>query len=284
MKNILKKLSQLRRQGQLTRTMIYKLLSNVGLGRFLSFTTQGLRLRMFLSDMTFEAFKSPRNYRTGDKRFLEQVLKPGGLVVDVGANIGMISIRSAKLVGPTGRVIAIEPNPGIAPFCKENIRLNGLENVTVFQTALGAKEGMTSFNCDKSDDCSRVSDKGGVEVPITLLDKVMEIEPTRDIDLLKVDVEGYEFVVLEGAVKSLARTRLIYIEVDASNYAVFGRRTDEMIDLLNYHGFDTFVCDDETGKWSEVKGAITGSVNVIGKKRSERAAMDSPPAVLASHS
>jgi FkbM family methyltransferase len=284
MNNIIQKLSQLHRNGQLARTLFYKLLSKSGIGRLFSFTTQDIRLRLVSSDMTFEAFKTPRNYRTGDKRFLEQVLKPGGLVVDVGANIGMISIRSAKLVGPTGRVIAIEPNPNIAPFCKENIRLNGLENVTVFQTALGAKEGVTSFNCDKSDDCSRVTDKGGIEVPITLLDKVMEIEPTREIDLLKVDVEGYEFVVLEGAVKSLARTRLIYIEVDAANYAVFGRRTGEMIELLNSHGFDTFVSDDETGKWSEIKGAITGSVNVIGKKRSERAAKDSSPAVLASRS
>jgi len=181
-------------------------------------------------------------------------------------------------------VIAIEPNPNIAPFCRENIRLNGFEkNVTVFQTALGAQEGVTSFNCDRSDDCSRVIEKGGVEVPIARLDKVMEVEPTRDIDLLKVDVEGYEFAVLEGATKSLERTRLIYIEVDAANYAHYGRRTEEMIELLNSHGFDTFV-SDEKGKWSEVKGAITGSVNVIGKKRSERLTKDSPAAVIASRS
>jgi FkbM family methyltransferase len=283
MKSFFKKISKLSKEGQLTRTFIYKILMKIGIGRLFSFTTQGLRLRLFPSDMTFEAWKSPDNYRTGDKKFLEQVLKPGGLVVDVGANIGMISIRSAKLVGNSGRVIAIEPNPNIAPFCKENIWLNGVKNVTVFQTALGAHEGMTSFNCDRSDDCSRVIEKGGVEVPITLLDKVMEMEPTREIDLLKVDVEGYEFVVLEGAVKSLKRTRLIYIEVDAANYSHYGRRTEEMIDLLNSHGFDTFV-SDEDGKWSEVTGTITGSVNVIGKKRSERAAKDSPSPVLASHS
>jgi FkbM family methyltransferase len=283
MKSIVTTLSKLKKEGQLARALIYKFLAHTRLGPQFSFTTQGVRLRLFASDMTFEAWKKPTTYRTGDKEFLEHVLKPGGLVVDVGANIGMISIRAAKLVGKSGRVIAIEPNPNIAPFCKENIRLNGLENVTVFQTALGPQEGFTSFNCDRSDDCSRVIERGGVKVPITLLDKLMEIEPTREIDLLKVDVEGYEFAVLEGAVKSLQRTRLIYIEVDAANYAHYGRRTEEMIELLHSHDFETFV-SDEKGKWSEIKGGIIGSVNVIGKKRSERATKDSPSRVLASNS
>ena len=186
---------------------------------------------MFASDMTFEAYKKPDNYRTEDKKFLEQVVKPGGFVVDVGANIGVLTIQAAKMVGKGGRVISIEPNPQVVHFCRENVKLNGLENVTVFQTALGAKEGVTFFNCDPCDDRSRVIEKGGqggVEVPISRLDKIMEAEPTREIDLLKVDVEGYEFVVLEGAVKSLARTRLIYIEVDAANYAHYGRRAEEI--------------------------------------------------------
>lgn len=283
MKNILQTISRLRRDGHFTKTLVFKSVAKTRLGRFFSLSTQGIRLRLFPTDMTLEAWKNPASYRTGDKNFLEQVLKPGGIVVDVGANIGMISIRAAKLVGPTGRVIAIEPNPTIAPFCRENIRLNGLGNVTLIQTALGANDGVVSFHCDQSDDCSRVVEKGGVEVPVARLDKIMETEHVREIDLLKVDVEGYEFLVLEGAVKSLARTRLIYIEVDASNYAHFGRRTEEMLELLNSQGFDTFV-SDENGKWSEVEGAITGSVNVIGKKRAERAPNDASSAVLSSRS
>jgi FkbM family methyltransferase len=238
---------------------------------------------MFSSDMTFEAFKNPADYRKGDKAFLELVVKPGALVVDVGANIGMISIRSARLAGNSGRVIAIEPNPKIAPYCRANVQLNGVTNVTVFQTALGAKEGSTSFNCDHSDDCSRVIEKGGVTVPITTLDKIMETEPARDIDLLKIDVEGYEFVVLEGATESLKRTQLIYIEVDEQNYSVYGRRTEEMTELLNSNGFDTFVTDENTGKWQPVKGTITGSVNVIGKKRKEQTAK-MPTSALAAQS
>jgi len=238
---------------------------------------------MFPSDMTSEAFKSPATYRSGDKAFLEQVLNPGALVVDVGANIGLISIRSAKLVGNSGRVIAIEPNPKIAPFLQENVRLNGLNNVTVFQTALGAKEGVTPFNCDRRDDCSRIIEKGGITVPMTTLDKVIEIEPTRDIDLLKVDVEGYEFVVLEGASKSLKRTKLIYIEVDAANYAIYGRRTEEMTELLEANGFDTFI-SDENGNWHSVTGVITGCANVIGKRRQESLAANASSPAPASQS
>ena len=263
------------------RAIFYKFLSFTRLGSLFNFTTQGTRLRLFPSDMTFEAWKHPATYRSNDKKFLEQVLKPGGLIVDVGANIGMISIRSAKLAGPSGRVIAIEPNPNIAPFCKENIRLNGLENVTVFQTALGAQEGFISFHCDRSDDCSHVVESGGVTVPITTLDKIMEVEPTREIDLLKIDVEGFEMTVLESAPKSLKRTQMIYVEVDAENYAQYGRRTTEVTELLNASGFDLFVAD-ESGKWHPLEGELTYSVNVIGKRRKENVPANASSSALAS--
>jgi FkbM family methyltransferase len=274
--SIINKLWKLQKNGQLGRALIYKFLIRTGLGSRFSFETQGVRLRLFPSDMTFEAFKSPHDYRSPDKAFLEHVLKPGEFVVDVGANIGMISIRSAKLVGNSGKVISIEPNPKVAPLCKANVQLNGLNNVTVIQTALGAHEGTISFNCDPCDDCSRVIEKGaGVTVPITRLDKVLQSEPGREIGLLKVDVEGYEFVVLEGATETLKRTRLIYIEVDAKNYSHYGKKPGDVVALLEANGFDTFVCDENGENWRDIKGFASESFNLIGKRRAESARKDS---------
>ena len=267
--NIIRSLSKLQQNGQLGRALVYKFLIHTRLGSFFSFTTQGVRLKLFPSDMTFEAWKSPSDYRSPDKAFLEHVLKPGALVIDVGANIGMISIRSAKLVGDSGKVIAIEPNPKIAPLCRANIELNGLKNVTVIQTALGAHEGTISFNCDPCDDCSRVVEQGGVTVPITTLDKIMQAEAGRAIDLLKIDVEGYELVVLEGAPECLKRTRLLYIEVDAKNYLHYGKKTGDMAAVLEANGFDTFVCDENGENWREVKDITSESFNLIGKRRAE---------------
>jgi len=266
MKNIGDKLRTLRRDKQLLRALTCKFLFHTGIGRFLTFKVQGMRLRFFHSEMTYEAWKCPGRYRTEDAAFLEKVLRPGGLVVDVGANVGMISIQAAKLIGPSGRVIAIEPNPRIAAFCKENIELNRLDNVTVMQTALGEQVGTIGFNCDRCDDRSRVVNEGGTRVPLTTLDKIMEAHPKTVIDLLKIDVEGYELTVLGGAREALRRTRWLYIEADAPNYAQYGKSVKDVTALLDTQGFDIFI-SYEQGNWQEVNGALPESVNLIGRNR-----------------
>lgn len=266
MKHFVRRLSQLRKEKQLARVLSYKFLVHTGIGRFFSFRSQGLRLRLLSSEMTYESWKTPANYRSDDKAFLERVLRPGDFVVDAGANIGLISMQSAKLVGNSGHVIAIEPNPRIAPILEANLHLNQLRNVTVIQTALGAKDGVTSFACDKCDDRSRVIAEGGISVPIKMLDTIIKTQPARTIKLLKIDVEGYELMVLEGAEESLKRTEWLYIEVDAPNYSRYDKTTGHVTELLDSYGFDTFV-SDEAGNWTRTNGGFSRSVNLIGKKR-----------------
>ena len=266
MNRVYNKVRELSRNGQLMRALSYKCLAETGASRFWSFKVRDIQLRLFKSEMTYEAWKCPSSYRLADEVFLKRVLKPGGMVVDVGANIGMIAMQAAKLVGPSGRVIAIEPNPRILAYCEGNIRLNHLKNVTVFQTALGDQVGNVSFHCDRADDCSRVISEGGITVPITTLDKLMGNEPEDKIDLLKIDVEGFELSVLAGAQQTLRKTRWLYIEVDAGNYSHYGKTVDGVTALLDANGFDTFVSDDQ-GNWQEMKGRITESVNLIGRNR-----------------
>jgi hypothetical protein len=88
---------------------------------------------------------------------------------------------------------------------------------------------------------------------------------------LKVDVEGYELGVLEGASETLKRTRLIYIEVDAKNYSHYGKKAEDVATLLDANGFDTFVCDENGENWREVKGLASESFNLIGKRRVQSA-------------
>jgi hypothetical protein len=92
--------------------------------------------------------------------------------------------------------------------------------------------------------------------------------------LLKVDVEGYELVVLEGATETLKRTRMIYIEVDAKNYSVYGKKTEDVAALLDANGFDTYVCDDNGENWRQIKGFASESFNLIAKRRVESARKD----------
>jgi FkbM family methyltransferase len=272
-----RKLRKLYGQKRLFKAITAKLLFYSGLGRFFRFSVRNMRLRLFPSEMAREAWMRPASYRGEDGAFLKRVLKPGDLVVDVGANIGLITIEAGGLVGPAGRVISIEPNPRIGSYLKKNIHLNRLKNVMVLQTALGKEKGVARFWCARDDDRSHIVRKGGIAVPITTLDEVMQAEPGRPIDLLKIDVEGFEMAVLEGASQTLRRTRWLYLEINARNYAQFGYTVENVMRLLDSYGFETFVSGHD-GNWAGTRGRIgpEADVNLIGRRPWELVLLGSP--------
>ena len=72
--------------------------------------------------------------------FLRDHLRPGGVFVDVGANVGVFTVMAARMVGPSGRVIAIEASPRVYPYLAHNVRTNGLENVCARDCAAAHEE------------------------------------------------------------------------------------------------------------------------------------------------
>jgi len=132
------------------------------------------------------------------KEFLSSRFKIGGVFVDIGANVGAYSLRAIK----SGmRAISFEPNPENVRLLKRNAELNDL-SVDVRECALGAAE--STVNLSQNGATSRVNDEiKGVMVPVKTLDSFQ----IPEVDLIKVDVEGYELEVLRGARQTLARTR-----------------------------------------------------------------------------
>ena len=142
-----------------------------------------------------------------------RVLEPGGAYIDIGANIGVHAIFGASLVGPKGNVIAVEPHPRLNKLLRDNVEYNGLEKcVRTVQMAAGAVGGQSAkfeyFPQHPAMSSFRVSDRrlvdfrGAVEVidveTITVDDLV---SPDFAVDLVKIDVEGFEFAVLQGCEK-----------------------------------------------------------------------------------
>ena len=149
-------------------------------------------------------------------RLLPDLVEPGDVVVDVGANVGIHTARLAHLVGPAGRVVAVEPSPR----CLDDLHrvvdhLDDPHNVSVVQAALGATEGTVTLTGWDNPDHRGLGtavpghragleenwyDGRPVEVPLRrLADVVAEHAGDREVGLLKVDVEGYEADVLAGA-------------------------------------------------------------------------------------
>ena len=146
-------------------------------------------------------------------RLLPELLSDGDAMVDVGANVGILGARAARLVGESGRVVAVEPSPR----CLEDLRrvVDGMSNVTIVEAALGPERGtvrLTGWDNPDHRGLGTAVDghRSGIEenwyegtavvVPqLRLADVLDEHLPGREVALLKVDVEGYEPAVLAGA-------------------------------------------------------------------------------------
>lgn len=145
--------------------------------------------------------------------FFEEVLAPGDVLVDIGANIGYFARIGAKLVGEQGTVHAFEPMPEALRVLKENIK--GIPNIQLHEVALSAEQGTGEFSVNKHGDTSSLGRHPGalrtIRVSIDTLNNVLQT--ANRIDVIKIDVEGYELEVLRGAKKVLARHKpLLYFE------------------------------------------------------------------------
>lgn len=131
-----------------------------------------------------------------------RLIRPGGLVLDVGANHGIYTQLAAKLVGPTGRVIAFEPGPAL-PVLQSIIQRAGYRNVEVVPCAVGCEVGHTTMVVPGHQPALATLRHGaeqldGRQVEVVRLDRCPAV-PDQEIDLMKIDTEGYEGEVLQGA-------------------------------------------------------------------------------------
>jgi len=152
-----------------------------------------------------------------DMGFLLHFLRKDDLFVDIGANIGSYTILAGGHVG--AKVLSIEPLPKTFEHLKRNIAVNQIsDNVTAYNLALGNEKGQLSFTTtlDTMNHVATASDTNTISVPVETLDTILEKE--NDPVLLKIDVEGFETDVLNGAESTLKKNSLkaIIIELNGS--------------------------------------------------------------------
>jgi len=149
-------------------------------------------------------------------------LHTGAVFVDVGANIGAFAIPMAKKVSDSGRVFAFEPHPKLVQQIKNSVQENKLANVTVIQKACGAVVGEQALylkpkNSGGSSLIQSDQPEEGLLLSVTTLDS--ELSALEKIDLIKIDVEGYELEVLQGGRTILSQYKpTLVIEFSPSLY------------------------------------------------------------------
>lgn len=148
-------------------------------------------------------------------RALCSLVAPGDTVVEVGANIGTNAVPLARWLGPRGRLFAFEPQRQVHQMLCANIALNGLANVVAYWAAAGARAGSIAvphIDYESRGNFGGVSlggPGGGEPVPVMTLDG-LQLSSCR---LIKIDVEGMELDVLQGAAATIERLRpRLYME------------------------------------------------------------------------
>ena len=187
-------------------------------------------------------------YEAAEIDALSRFARPGSTCIDVGANVGFFACNLAKIVGAEGRVFAFEPDADNVRRLRANVRLNAYERIVdVSEVALGSTTGTSTFyksSASRSGWGSLVKypdlDTDERSVRTETLDAFCESRSIREIDLIKIDIEGFEFEFLAGATETFAagRIRAVVIEFNGPRMTERGRTLDEMIAYFTVRGYD----------------------------------------------
>jgi FkbM family methyltransferase len=200
---------------------------------------------------------------------LNTLLREGMVVVDVGANIGEISMVCAKRVGPKGRVIAFEPIDEIADELQRNIERNNLHQVVLARTGLSDAilEQVPIFaSCGQRGHGDEHRGLGSLygqaaegaplqTINVTTMDAYLAANPVARVDIIKVDIEGAELPFLRGAEWTLKNFKpLLIVEVQEKSAAAAGYRAVDILEFLSDLGY-TFARIGRHGRLSPLRSA-----------------------------
>jgi len=201
--------------------------------------------------------------------FLLSSTRSGDVFYDVGANFGFYTVLVAKGVGETGQVLSFEPDSSSLTLLQGNLLLNGIRNVRCFRKALGDRTTTAKLYLGQERGSSSLLDSCGVNaghelVEVVQGDAFVDKEKLPSPNLVKIDVEGYEFAVLNGLASTLAcpTCRLVCCEVHPA-LLPDGVSTETIVDFLESLGFDAV--ETYTRKGYESLDVIAYKKNVSGR-------------------
>jgi FkbM family methyltransferase len=144
----------------------------------------------------------------GFMSLVERSVRPGDVAFELGGNIGYVTLRLAKLVGPVGRVIVAEPDPTNAAVLRKNIELNGYANVEVHEVAISDRPGEMTFYRAASSNLGAMAASASATEPIAVRAETVDSLCSADVcpNFYKMDIEGHEVEALAGMHETLERS------------------------------------------------------------------------------
>jgi FkbM family methyltransferase len=163
-------------------------------------------------------------------------LKPGNMFIDIGANLGYFTLMASNLVGDSGKVISFEPETEAYNYCKKNMELNQLQNVSLYKYGLWSEKKTLSISASPILGGNHIITEGS-PIECIPLDQ-LNLAP----DLIKMDIEGAEPFALKGMIETLRQSRpVLLLELNRSCLRTFFKKDSEDIwDPLTELGYEVY--------------------------------------------
>lgn len=187
---------------------------------------------------------------------LSALAKDGHTVADIGTNVGEVSLVLSKVVGQAGKVISFEPDPTNYGRFEKNLSLNDQGNIDPRNIGLGAEPGTLKLqvNTDNRGN-NTISETGNVSIQISTLDH--ELAGEERLDLVKIDVEGFEHEVIKGGRHVISKfLPVLFIEIDDGNLLAQGSSPAALFKELEGLGYR--LTHAETGKELRATSDLSG--------------------------
>lgn len=191
-----------------------------------------------------------------EMNFLMRLLRPEDGFIDIGANVGFYTVLASTVV-TAGPILSVEANPKNVPILREQVQLNGLQNATVMDFALGNVDGEVAFSDSSRETGSlaSVSEADGrlIKVPCKTLDAVLGNLALPDWTIAKMDVEGCEEMILQGGTETLAQKRVCIwlFELADAGLQRHDSSADRLVEFFQQHGYSIHYWDEEARRFGQ---------------------------------
>lgn len=231
--------------------VIYDFITNFAISRLKSDFVEIEGNKMFLDEEDSHRLSTYGFYEPFETELVKKEVKKGDVVLDIGACIGYYTLIFAKLVGENGKVFAFEPDPNNFALLKKNAEINDYQNIILVNKAVSNETWITKLYLSKNNIKSHKihkfkSSNKFIEIESVSLDDYFK-DYKRNINLIKMDIEGAEFHAIEGMSLILQKNKDIRVltEFGPKYLKEFGIKPEKYIRLLIKNGFKIYNINEQ---------------------------------------
>jgi FkbM family methyltransferase len=238
-------------------------------GSFRNVTRNGLNLKLDISHVVDHYIYF--GYKDADYDSIIESISKSKTIFDIGANIGTTSLFFASL-NPKAKIYSFEPHPSSFKRAAENVSLNSFTNIELLNTGLGEKKEIVKLyevnehNPGMNRIIAEEKNLPFKTIEIDSLDNICKVKGITQVDLIKLDVEGFEYSVLKGAKEIILNSKpLLFIELDDNYLKENNSTSKEVITLLISYGYSNIYRADNLAPINSETSFSNCHYNIIAK-------------------